>query len=447
MELIKTCSLEEHKDIQANLYCSQCRINMCKKCENIHNTLFKNHQLCNLSPNKEEIFTGFCQEKNHHIELKYFCKNHNQLCCAACIAKINKIGDGQHKDCNVCIIQEIKEDKKNKLKNNIIILEKLNEKLKDSINELNTIFNKIDKDKENLKLSMQKIFTKIRNAINEREDELLNELDEIFNKKFIDENLMKEGEKLPNKIKFTLEQVKSMDMEWNDNNLNRYINDCINIENDIDKINLINEQIDKSIQNDTSKIKFYPEENAQNEIYEKIKSFGKISITSNNSYQFKECPPGLSDTRKYIVTGESKNIITKSGNGGDFAGTICEKALDKSIEIHRWKIKILKTKDREINIGVASDDFNQATPHWNKGYFLYIKQSSLYSMNYSGKNINLKKVQNEVIVEVNMKNKTIKFIIDGDDKIVAYTNIPIDKPLFPAVILYTKNDSVEIINC
>jgi len=49
----------------------------------------------------------------------------------------------------VCIIQDIKEDKKNKLKNNIIILEKLNEKLKDSTNELNTLFNKIDKDKEN----------------------------------------------------------------------------------------------------------------------------------------------------------------------------------------------------------------------------------------------------------------------------------------------------------
>ena len=442
MELKKTCSLEDHKEIQANLYCSQCRINMRKKCENIHNTLFKNHYIYNISPNKEEIFTGFCQEQNHHIELKYFCKNHNLLCCAACIAKINNIGDGQHKDCDVCIIQDIKEDK-----NNIIILEKLNEKLKESTNELNTLFNKIDKDKENLKLSMQKIFTKIRNAINEREDELLNEIDDIFNKKFIDENLMKEGEKLPNKIKLTLERVKSMNIELNDNNLNKYINDCIIIENDIEKINLINEQIDKSIQNDTSKIKFYPEENEKNDIYEKIKSFGKINIFNNNYYRFKECPPEISDIRKYIVSGELKNIITKSGIGGDFAGTICEHALDKNVEIHRWKIKILKTKEREINIGVASDDFNQASPHWNKGYFLYIKQSSLYSMNYSGKNINLKKVQNEVTVEVNMKKKTIKFIIDGDDKIVAYTNIAVDKPFFPVVILYTKDDSVEIIKC
>ena len=240
---------------------------------------------------------------------------------------------------------------------------------------------------------MQKIFTKIRNSINERENEneLLDEIDDIFNKKFIDENLMKEGEKLPNKIKLTFERVKSMNIELNDNNLNRYINDCIIIENDIEKINLINEQIDKLIQNDTSKIKFYPEENEKNDIYEKMKSFGKINIFNNNYYRFKECPPEISDIGKYIVSGELKNIITKSGIGGDFAGTICEHALDKNVEIHRWKIKILKTKEREINIGVASDDFNQASPHWNKGYFLYIKQSSLYSMNYSGKNINLKK--------------------------------------------------------
>ena len=131
---------------------------------------------------------------------------------------------------------------------------------------------------------MQKIFTKIRNSINERENELLDEIDDIFNKKFIDENLMKEGEKLPNKIKLTLERVKSMNIELNDNNLNKYINDCIIIENDIEKINLINEQIDKSIQNDTSKIKFYPEENEKNDIYEKIKSFGKINIFNNNYY-------------------------------------------------------------------------------------------------------------------------------------------------------------------
>ena len=138
-----------------------------------------------MEKNTEEIFTGFCPLKNHYIELKYFCKNHNKLCCAACIAKINKIGDGQHRDCDVCIIHEIKEEKKKKLMNNVINLEKLNDKLTEIIIELKNIFDKIDKEKEELKLNVQKIFTRLRTVINEREDELLNEIDKIFNDKFL----------------------------------------------------------------------------------------------------------------------------------------------------------------------------------------------------------------------------------------------------------------------
>ena len=98
-----------------------------------------------------------------------------------------------------------------------------------------------------------------------------------------------------------------------------------------------------------------------------------------------------------IVSGEHKNIITKTRKGGDFAGTICQNPLDIKIEIHRWKIKILKTKGKEINIGIASNDFNQNSPHWNKGYFFYCKNSTLYSMTFSGKNKNIKKVEDEVL--------------------------------------------------
>ena len=43
-----------------------------------------------------------------------------------------------------------------------------------------------------------------------------------------------------------------------------------------------------------------------------------------------------------------------------------------------------------------------------------------------------------------MKKRTLKFIINNEDKGDSYTNIPIDKPLFPAIWLYSKDDSVEI---
>ena len=45
---------------------------------------------------------------------------------------------------------------------------------------------------------------------------------------------------------------------------------------------------------------------------------------------------------------------------------------------------------------------------------------------------------------MNMKKITLKFLINNEDKGDSYNNISIDKPLFPAVFLYEKDDSVEI---
>ena len=48
---------------------------------------------------------------------------------------------------------------------------------------------------------------------------------------------------------------------------------------------------------------------------------------------------------------------------------------------------------------------------------------------------------------MNMKTRSLKFIIDNEDKGESYTNIPIEKPIFPAVLLYNTNDSIEISEC
>ena len=52
----------------------------------------------------------------------------------------------------------------------------------------------------------------------------------------------------------------------------------------------------------------------------------------------------------------------------------------------------------------------------------------------------------EVIVIMNMNNRTLKFIINDKykDKEIHYSDIPIDKPLFPAVCLFNP-DKVEIL--
>ena len=45
---------------------------------------------------------------------------------------------------------------------------------------------------------------------------------------------------------------------------------------------------------------------------------------------------------------------------------------------------------------------------------------------------------------MNMKKRTLKFIIDNEDKSESYTDIPLDKPISPSILLYHTNDSVEI---
>ena len=109
------CSLKQHNETEAISYCPECKIYMCNKCEKVHFGLCQNHHPIILDKNFDdinEIFTGYCKEDKHSDELEYFCKTHNVLCCAACISKIKSKGNGKHKDCDICDIENIKNKKK-----------------------------------------------------------------------------------------------------------------------------------------------------------------------------------------------------------------------------------------------------------------------------------------------------------------------------------------------
>ena len=186
---MQKCSAKSHKDIDAISFCSQCKIYMCNKCLNYHKELFENHQMNDINKNNIEIFIDLCKKNGHEKKLEFFCKEHNELCCALCITKLEYKEYGQHQNCSIFPIEDIKEEKKNKLKDNIKYLEDLSKNLNDSIKELKTIFDKIEERKEELKLKIQNIFTKIRTALNEREDELLLEVDNKYNELYLDENI------------------------------------------------------------------------------------------------------------------------------------------------------------------------------------------------------------------------------------------------------------------
>jgi len=286
--LIK-CFCGEHKDTKAIIFCQECRVYMCNKCESYHSKLFKNHYIYNLDKNIDDIFTGFCKEKNHLETLEYFCRTHNILCCGLCITKIKGKGKGEHKDCDVCFIEDIFNEKKNKLDENIKNLENLSKNLEESLNKIKITIEKINKSKEDLKLEVQKIFTKIRNTLNEREDQILMEINKKYEGNFLKEDIIKEFEKLPDKIKISLEKGNIIKKDWNDNEtkLNSFINDCLIIENNIKNIIIINESMKKSNDLIDLNIKFYPNEDKDINIFlDKIKKFGDINGINSKIIDF-----------------------------------------------------------------------------------------------------------------------------------------------------------------
>ena len=274
MDNSKKCSHKKHSEKEAVTFCKECKKYWCNKCTNDHPDYFEDHHLLDLKKENQDLFTGLCSLENHNQELKYYCKNHNQLCCAACISKIKGNGDGQHSECDVCHIKDIHDEKKSTLENNIKILEDYSKSIDSSLNDLKNIFKTMIKDKDELKKKIYQLFTKIRTALNEREDEICKIIDNKFDSLYFKEDFINQGNKLPNEIKQSLEKGKSLNNENND--LNKFINNCIIIENNIKKIQIIKENIEKC-NTKVIEINFFPKkEDEINEFINKIKSFGEI---------------------------------------------------------------------------------------------------------------------------------------------------------------------------
>ena len=182
-------------------------------------------------------------------------------------------------NCEVCFIEDIKNEKKNNIKSNIKYLEEISNKIKEIIYNLKIKYEKISENKEALKINIQREFTKIRNALIKREDELLLEVDIQFNNIYFDEKIIEQSEKLPKQVNLTLEKSKFLD--YNDNKLAFFINECINIENLIKDTNKIKVCVEKSKSKDNTEIKFYFEEQF-NLLLQNINNFSKIFLVNKN---------------------------------------------------------------------------------------------------------------------------------------------------------------------
>ena len=469
------CASKKHQELNATSYCQDCRLYMCEKCLQIHQDLY-NHSQININENQTEIFTGICKEKNHINNLDFFCKTHNKLCCLACISNINKNGYGQHKNCDICIIEDIQEEKKAKFKENIKEFENLSNSVTQSINQLKKTYDEINNKKEEMKIVIQKLFTKLRNELNIREENLLKKIDEKFDNSFIKEENIRQYEKLPKQIQKLLDEINLVNKEWKVENLNYYLNCCSNIETNINKIKDENESLQKWINAKIYKIDYSPKEEQINEILEKIKSLGDIYY----EFEFVPCKNEINETPEYAISGEKENIITKLSKQ-NWTRILSKNILENNKE-YNYKIKIIKSKSKQIMIGLAqiipeyiNKDFMNSIKNGlninvllkkksllyylfhkmdkidiflNYGWYFSFNDSSLFSdapQNYRNNTINYL-LGDEIKININMQNGTFSlYSNDSENKKVLYKDIPLNKPMSLSVLLYDEEDSIEIL--
>ncbi len=108
----------------------------------------------------------------------------------------------------------------------------------------------------------------------------------------------------------------------------------------------------------------------------------------------------------------------------------------------------MKTNNYDIKIGITTIDYMEKSQNYQNGWYLFLNNNLFCSgppHNFCGKKTNLKS-NKEIIIIMDINKRTLTFKNENKDKGDSYYDIPIDKPLFPAVVFLDQNDSVEIIN-
>jgi len=88
------------------------------------------------------------------------------------------------------------------------MLKELSKNIENSIKELKSIFDIINKEKDEIKIKIQAIFTKIRTELNNREEQLLMQIDEKYDDLFFKEELIKQVKNYLKKLYYSKKNVK-----------------------------------------------------------------------------------------------------------------------------------------------------------------------------------------------------------------------------------------------
>ena len=319
---------------------------------------------------------------------------------------------------------------------------------------MHKILERINENKEKIKLKISKIFTQIRNVINQREDELLLEIDNKFNNLNLDDEFINKNKSLPNKIKKSLEKGKLTNKELNNNKIkfNSIMSDCLDIENNIKNINKIKETI-KAFLSKNDIIEFFPDNEKEiNEFLDEIKKFGQIKNNIFEDYENK-LKFKFKVGKNHIISNNGL-MATKIRGGNNWNCTIIgDKEIPKN-KISEWKIKItnfqIKKNSWNVLIGIGPNKpDNVSVYHINCWSFICgancLSLRSEFQTKYNNHGSKCLKAGDIIKVIVDRKLGNLSFEINDENYGIACSNIPKDDVLYPIVMINDQEQTVEIV--
>ena len=274
-----------------------------------------------------------------------------------------------------------------------------------------------------------------------------------INQNQINKNVFEQIKDLNDKISKLMQEKKNLNDEIKV--LKEENRKITNLSNEIQVLKKENRQI-KNLNNE---IQILKEENTKikksnedllNLFYEFKNNFKNELNDENFKFKFRS-------GKNYTL---SKNglVATKTDGGNSWnCSVIGNKEMPKN-KFSKWKIKINNIIDfnNSINcwnilIGIGPDNVNEEENFQRKCWCFICGQSKIKIKTnekeyfYNNKNKRLK--NNDIIeVVVDRQNGNLSFEINGINYGIACSDIPKEDKLYPVIIIYDKNQSVEILN-
>ena len=381
-----------------------------------------------------------CNEEycSKHKEYKneLICLTENKYICYKCT--YHDCSKHQTKEINV-----LKNEKKEIFNSDINNLKNYNEKIKELFEQLKFEYEDVKKIKNNIIKEIDEKFDDLFNFLTETKKKLVKNIESILN---IDDYTRKIKILSKYSFKDMIEEKNLILKNWEELNIISINNEISKLKNDLKTMM----DIFQTNQNENNRIELSINNVFFLNIYKLIDSAQFLKIIEKGDFFYFNFQKG----ENYELN-ENKKIATKTKGGNHWNCNIFgDKELRKN-KICKWKIKLKKfsmNKGNDWDILIGVGPYTQKNENYYDYCWSFICGCSKLSIksgqakDYSIKE-NRKLKEGDIIeVTMNMIKGELSFSVNDINYGIACTNIPVNIPLYPIVMIYDINESVELIN-